>query len=132
MNLWRMRKVFILISTFFVAVSMMANPVGIDEARSKAASFLNSASSAQTRAKSVCSSETSLQAVDAGFNHLYVFNNVENGGFVVVSADDKTDAVLAYSESGSYDSQQHSAGPHGRVLIKSSASFTACLPYPLC
>lgn len=106
MNLWRMRKVFILISTFFVAVSAMANPVGIDEARSKAASFLRSASSAQTRAKSVCSSETSLQAVDAGFRHLYVFNNVDNGGFVVVSADDKTDAVLAYSESGSYDSQQ--------------------------
>ena len=62
-----MRKLFILISVFTVAVSAMAHPVGIDEARSKAVSFLHSSSSAQTRAKSVCSSETSLQAVDAGF-----------------------------------------------------------------
>ena len=100
-----MRKIFTLISVFTVAVSAMANPVGIDEARSKAASFLNKVSSAQTRAKSA-SSKTSLQAVDAGFDHLYVFNNGENGGFVVVSTDDKTDAVLAYSESGSFDSQQ--------------------------
>ena len=99
-----MRKVFIL-TFLFVAVSVMANPVGIEKARSMAASFLNSASPAQTRAQSVCSSEMSLQEIDAGFDHLYVFNNVENGGFVVVSADDKTDAVLAYSESGSYDSQ---------------------------
>lgn len=100
-----MRKIFTLISVFTVAVSAMANPVGIDEARSKAASFLNKVSSAQTRAQSA-SSKTSLQAVDAGFDHLYVFNNGENGGFVVVSTDDKTDAVLAYSESGSFDSQQ--------------------------
>ena len=85
---------------------MMADPVGIDKARGKAASFLNSASPARTRGQSVCSSEMSLREVDAGFDHLYVFNNVEGGGFVVVSADDKTDAVLAYSESGSYDSQQ--------------------------
>lgn len=100
-----MRKVFTL-TAFFVAVSVMANPVGIDEARSKAASFLNSTSSAQTRAKSVCSSEMSLQEVNTCFDHLYVFNNVENGGFVVVSADNKTDAVLAYSENGSFDGAQ--------------------------
>ena len=93
-----MKKVFIP-SFFFVAVSMMANPVGIDKARIKAASFLNGAMPALTRSQSVCSSEMSLQEVDAGYDHLYVFNNVESGGFVVVSADDKTDAVLAYSES---------------------------------
>ena len=126
-----MRKVFILISIFSIAVSIMANPVGIDEARSKAASFLNSASSAQTRSKS--SSEMSLQEVDAGFDHLYVFNNVENGGFVVVSADDKTDTVLAYSESGLYDSQQGNealknmlAGLNGEVAaVAASPFFTA-------
>lgn len=116
-----------------VAVSMMANPVGVDEARGKAASFLNSTSSSQTRAKSVCPSEMSLQEVDTGFDHLYVFNNVENGGFVVVSADDKTDAVLAYSESGSYDGQQGNealkdmlAGLNGEVAaVAASPFFTA-------
>ena len=112
---------------------MMANPVGIDKARGKAASFLNSASPARTRGQSVCSSEMSLREVDAGFDHLYVFNNVEGGGFVVVSADDKTDAVLAYSESGSYDSQQGNealndilAGLNGEVAaVAASPFFTA-------
>lgn len=127
-----MKKVFTLISIFYVAVSVMANPVGIDEARRKAASFLNSASSAQTRAKSV-SSKMSLQEVDAGFDHLYVFNNGDNGGFVVVSADDRTDAVLAYSESGSFDSRQGNealkamlAALNGEVgAVAASPFFTA-------
>lgn len=127
-----MKKVFTL-SFLLIAVSMMANPVGIDKARGKAASFLNSASPARTRGQSVCSSEMSLREVDAGFDHLYVFNNVEGGGFVVVSADDKTDAVLAYSESGSYDSQQGNealndilAGLNGEVAaVAASPFFTA-------
>ena len=124
-----MKKVFIP-SFFFVAVSMMANPVGIDKARIKAASFLNGAMPALTRSQSVCSSEMSLQEVDAGYDHLYVFNNVESGGFVVVSADDKTDAVLAYSESGSYDCLQSNealkdmlAGLNGEVAAVAAAPF---------
>ena len=127
-----MKKVFIL-TFLLIAVSMMADPVEIDKARGKAASFLNSASPARARAQSACSTEMSLQEVDAGFDHLYVFNNVEGGGFVVVSADDKTDAVLAYSESGSYDSQQGNdalkdilAGLNGEVAaVAASPFFTA-------
>ena len=127
-----MKKVFTL-TFLLIAVSMMADPVGIDKARGKAASFLNSASPARTRGQSVCSSKMSLREVDAGFDHLYVFNNVEGGGFVVVSADDKTDAVLAYSESGSYDSQQGNealndilAGLNGEVAaVAASPFFTA-------
>lgn len=127
-----MKKVFTL-TFLLIAVSMMADPVGIDKARGKAASFLNSASPVRTRGQSVCSSEMSLREVDAGFDHLYVFNNVEGGGFVVVSADDKTDAVLAYSESGSYDSQQGNealndilAGLNGEVAaVAASPFFTA-------
>ena len=37
----------------------------------------------------------------------------------------------AASFSGSYDSQQYSASPHGNVLINSRASLTASFPYPL-
>ena len=37
---------------------------------------------------------------DAGF---YVFNASEQGGFVIVSADDATDDVLAWSDHGSFD-----------------------------
>ena len=124
-----MKKVFTLISIFTVAVSAMANPVGIDEARSKAASFLNSASSAKTRAKSV-SSKMSLKEVDAGFDNLYVFNNGENGGFVVVSADDRTDAVLAYSESGSFDSRQGNEALKAMLAgLDGEVAAVAALPF---
>lgn len=125
-----MKKVSFLISIFLVSVSMMAEPIGIDEARVKAASFLNSTSSVQRRANSVCSSVMSLQEVHTDFDYLYVFNNVETGGFVVVSADDKTDAVLAYSESGSFDSQQGNealknmlAGLNGEVAAVAVSPF---------
>jgi len=125
-----MKIVSFLISIFLVSVSMMAEPIGIDEARVKAASFLNSTSSVQRRANSVCSSVMSLQEVHTDFDYLYVFNNVETGGFVVVSADDKTDAVLAYSESGSFDSQQGNealknmlAGLNGEVAAVAVSPF---------
>ena len=99
-------KNLITLTFLFAAVSIMANPVGVGEAQGKAASFLNSLPSVQAKAKRAGSSQMNLQQADAGFDHLYVFNNGENGGFVVVSADDKTDAVLAYSENGSFDSAQ--------------------------
>ena len=125
-----MKKTFTLISFFFVAIAMMANPVGVNEARSKAAAFLKQTSSAQMRAKSNGSSKMSLQEVNAGFDHLYVFNLADNGGFVVVSADDKTDAVLAYSESGAFDGNQGSGalkamltGLDGEVASVASSSF---------
>ncbi len=128
-----MKKIVLTLASLFVVVSIMANPVDIDEAQGRAASFLNSLPSAQAKAKRASSSMMSLQQADAGFDHLYVFNNVENGGFVVVSADDKTDAVLAYSESGSYDAMQSNealkamlAGLNDEVAaVAASPFFTA-------
>ena len=35
----------------------------------------------------------------------YVFNNSEQGGFVIVSGDDATEQILGYSDSGTFDSE---------------------------
>ena len=43
--------------------------------------------------------------VNTTYPHLFVFN-VEGGGFVVVSGDDRTRPVLAYSETGSFESAE--------------------------
>ena len=74
---------------------LMANPVGRDVARAKAAQFLSASKTA--RVKNVQMKEKRLQPVEGGFSHLHIFNIGEDGGFVVVSADDRTDEVLAYS-----------------------------------
>ena len=36
----------------------------------------------------------------------YVFNQSENNGFVIVSGDDRTDEVLAYSNEGEFDAEK--------------------------
>lgn len=41
-----------------------------------------------------------------GKNCLYVFNNTAGSGFVVVAADDQTDAILGYSDSGEFSAEQ--------------------------
>lgn len=98
----RMRKHVLLMACFSVSTLLMANPVGLEEARGKAASFLGSVTSGKSGAKKAKAFSAELQLTEAAFDNLYVFNNGPDGGFVVVSADDRTDAVLAYSDSGSF------------------------------
>ena len=42
----------------------------------------------------------------AGSDALYMFNVEDNGGFVIVSGDDRTDEILGYSTEGSIETQQ--------------------------
>ena len=83
-----------------VTIMLMANPVGREVARAKAAQFLSASKTA--RVKNAQMMEKRLQPVEGGFSHLHIFNNGEDGGFVVVSADDRTNEVLAYSEGGTF------------------------------
>lgn len=96
-----MKRTFILALLSVITIGLMANPVGRDMARTKAAKFLCSSKTA--RVKNLQQMERNLQPVEAGFSHLHIFNNGENDGFVVVSADDRTEEVLAYSEGGSFE-----------------------------
>lgn len=46
-----------------------------------------------------------MQAVPTGLPELYAFN-IEGGGYVIASADDRTLPVLGYSQTGSFDVNQ--------------------------
>lgn len=43
------------------------------------------------------------QGVKSQMNDYYVYNVEDNGGFVIVSGDDRTVAILGYADSGSFD-----------------------------
>ena len=96
-----MKRTILLTLLSVITLGMMANPVGREEAREKAAKFL--CTSRTAKIKNLQLMQSKLQPVEAGFSHLHVFNNGEDDGFVVVSADDRTEGVLAYSEGGSFD-----------------------------
>ena len=107
-----MKKIFTLLILSVFSISLMANIVDREEARNRAVQFLNSSNPVKAKARSRQVKNIDLRYVDAGFGHLYVFNNGLDGGFVVVSADDRTESVLAYSESGCYQAE-----PEGGALL---------------
>ncbi len=93
-----MRNFYIPIIAFFLCVCPMltpAAPVDPLSAKNVALGFVN--------AHHPTRSDNQVYSVTTPFQHLFVFN-VEGGGFVVVSGDDRTRPVLAYSESGSFES----------------------------
>ena len=105
-----MRRIISLFILSMATVLLMANPVGREKARANAAQFLSV--SKTDKVNNVQMLEKRLQPVEAGFSHLHIFNNGQNDGFVVVSADDRTDEVLAYSEGGSFGEVPVDGGIH--------------------
>ena len=119
---------------FFVGLSigtlLWANPVGLEDARGKAAAFINSVRRGQAGAKKNKARGVDLQQADVSFNNLYVFNYGQDGGFVVVSADDRTESVLAYSESGSFiESQREGALWDILTCLDSEVAAVAAAPF---
>lgn len=92
-----MKKLLNLLLTLAVVSSVMAGTVNRQQARETAAKFMQQ--------KGIRLDDASQQGkkVPAGEQPVYVFNAVEGQGFVVVSGDDRTDAILGYTTQGTYD-----------------------------
>ena len=86
-----------------VVFQMMASPVSRQEALTKACQFLNNRGIKASSLKESNGALLSRATGDAEDAAYYVFNVGNNGGFVIVSGDDRTDAVLGYSTSGNFD-----------------------------
>lgn len=80
-------------------LTAQAEPIDQQTARQRAAAFLNG-HSAMHRKRAV--KPTTLAPVDLRTS-LYAFNIGDRDGFVIVSPDDRTAPVLAYSETGQLD-----------------------------
>ena len=99
---------FILTSLSFLLLpfSLSAAVRTVDEAAGIAAQFLNESSVVPHKAPTTVASlqlvheQAKLESAEPAF---YIFNKSNEGGFVIVSGDDRTEDVLGYSDQGSID-----------------------------
>lgn len=104
-----MKRKLLLFLSFFVTMTMMAGPVTKDEAAQKAQAFVNGKNKQRPggprRVKLAHRQMKLVQAVQENALY-YVFNVGEEDGFVIVSGDDRTPAVLGYTDNGSFSTDQ--------------------------
>ena len=94
-----MKKYLLTIFCLAYAFIVYAGPVSENQALAKACQFMPGkgfvlAKSAESKAR---------PGQGNGSTPYYVFNAEDNGGFVIVSGDDRTKPILGYSESGALD-----------------------------
>ena len=94
-----MKKVLLTLLAFMATVAMNAERVSKQQALQKAQQFMPGKQFGEARsfARSAGSSEG---------EPFYVFNADDNGGFVIVSGDDRTTEILGYSNNGTLDMEQ--------------------------
>ena len=100
-----MQSALVLLLAFLCTPTLLADEVGEAEALRQAQLFLSGSvpqAGGQRRAQGIRPSLTLQERV----NGLYVFNIEDDGGFVIVSDDDRTRPILGFSESGSFRSDE--------------------------
>ena len=93
-----------LLTTFlflFSIILAVAAPVDEQKARQLASDFLSNMSPHGTRSANVELTRAVTGVADGNDAAIYVFNS--DNSFVIISADDRTPAVLGYSDNGAYD-----------------------------
>lgn len=93
-----MRKISLLLLCLITAFSAFAKQITEAEALTIAQKFMQGKRFGQGRHLAKGKSQGQAQ-----LKNLYVFNVDKNGGFVIVSGDDRTQSVLGYAEKGSLD-----------------------------
>ena len=94
-----MKRLIAFLCACVVTVSLSANPVSKESARKLAERFL------QQKGIQVGSEAARARGgkTTAGYQPLYVFNTVDDRGFVIVSGDDCAEPILGYTTRGHFD-----------------------------
>ena len=110
-----LRFTLLTVAMMLLGFSTRAGSISEEQAKAKVRSFLQArqhASNGKYRAPALASDASlplayrmpfSLHGTSAGQTALYVFNVGQQGGFVIVSGDDRTRPILGYADSGSFD-----------------------------
>ncbi|MBO4564043.1 MAG: C10 family peptidase [Bacteroidaceae bacterium] len=94
-----MRRTIILILSLAMTMTGKAGDVTPEQALQQAQAFVENVGNVKSR-RAVSASSLRMEGRVDG---LYVFNMEENGGYVIVSDDDRTTPVLGYADSGHLD-----------------------------
>lgn len=115
-----LKRLVFLMSLTFVATILWAGQINREQALRRAQQFL----SQEGRMQSLTLAETQMsKARSQGKqtpDYYYVFNAGDNQGFVIVSGDDSTPAILGYSTEGRFDLS--SMPPAMKALLNSYAA----------
>lgn len=103
-------KHFLLLLGLFITTTVMAGPVNQETAKKKATDFIavKMAAKSKQQVKAVNSNvmrqrvSNGAKRAKASRDYLHVFN-IDGGGYVVVSGDDRTEDILGYSLTGTFD-----------------------------
>ena len=95
-----MKKVLTVMVCFMMSIMMQAGDVSRQEALEKAQQFMPN-----KEFKQQSDSRRKVSANGSQSSPYYVFNAENNGGFVIVSGDDRTEAILGYADKGELDAE---------------------------
>ena len=104
-----MKQIFV-IALLTASLAAAANPVDVSKARQTALQFIES----RSHYDSVMGSRAcSAPQLELAYTHegeagkvFYVFNQSEDQGYVIVSADDMAMPVLGYTDKGAFDASK--------------------------
>ena len=99
-----MKKQLLLILGLMFTATLFAAPVSRERAKENVMSFLKSKGGNKMFATAGANKmQVTNVEIEANSDAYYVFNIGNNRGFVIVSADDRTEPILGYSYEGSFD-----------------------------
>lgn len=97
-----MKKALLFVIGLMLTSTLLAGPVGKEEAKAKALTFLTGkVGTGEGRAKAPLQEEQLSLATTGDAYH--VFNIGSDGGFVIVSASDLTPDIIGYTDEGTFD-----------------------------
>ena len=97
-----MRKLILFLSALVSFVSVDARQINEQEAQMKAQQFFGKANQSYANRRNAPRKTPKLVLAN-NREELYIYNDKANGGYVVISGDDRLPDVLAYSYDGLYD-----------------------------
>ena len=103
-----MKQQILLFFLLLLATRISAAPVGQEAAKQSAKTFMAQRGKKKVDMMSMAYKGTSTRAhrmpgTTPPQPAYYVFNNKEEGGFVIVSGDSRTATILGYSDEGAFD-----------------------------
>ncbi|MGX8696396.1 MAG: Spi family protease inhibitor, partial [Prevotella sp.] len=97
-----MKKLLLITLSFIMATMVNAGVVTPEQALQQAQKFIQTREDAGSRTSKTPGTPAQL-SMATQVSGLYVFNVANDGGFVIVSNDDRTVPILGFSDSGSID-----------------------------
>ncbi|MBR6937148.1 MAG: C10 family peptidase [Prevotella sp.] len=100
-----MKRFALFFSLFMLCLVVKANPVSRSQALKEAKSFLATKGVEMNTSEAAYRAPRKANAQESESSYYYIFNVGNDEGFVIVSGDDRTEQILGYSDSGSFDEE---------------------------